>query len=203
MTDPHSHGSGPQCESLGSQSGSPPSLGTTSPPTPGLKQIHWVPFIGKMRSFYFFYFFFKVHQWGEKIIFGCSRSLLWHSESLVVVYGILLPDQWSNPSPLCWEYVVLVTGTGKSQNEVILKSYKFGEHSLLLPGNFMPQHLNKNVTANALFEWIYKLLASIKHWRICFYVVVMIKVNLDNGLNQLRVVDRYSQFVTLEWKKSK
>ena len=128
---------------------------------PGLKQIYWVPFIGRMRSF--IYLFLKSTN-GKKIVFGCTRSLLWHSESLVVAYGILFPDQWLNPSPLHWEHVVLVTGPpGKSQNEIILKSYKFGEHSLLLPGNFIPQHLNKNMTVNTLFEWTYKLLASVKH----------------------------------------
>ena len=71
---------------------------------PGLQQIYWVPFIGRMRLF--IYLFLKSTN-GKKIIFGYTRSLLWHSESLVVAYGILFPDQWSNPSPLHWEHVVL------------------------------------------------------------------------------------------------
>ena len=67
--------------------------------------------------------------------------------------GNLVPQPGFEPIPLQWKPRGLVTGPpGKSQNEIISKSYKFGKHSLLLPGNFIPQHLNKNVIVNTLFE---------------------------------------------------
>ena len=48
-------------------------------------------------------------------LFDCTRSWLWHKESLVAACGIWLPDQGSNPGALHWEHGVSATGRpGKS-----------------------------------------------------------------------------------------
>ena len=106
-------------------------------------------------------FIFKVHQ--------RKKDHIWLHQIFVVALRVfscgiwdLVPRPVIEPQPPALGARSLGP-PGKSQNEIILKSYKFGEHALLLPGNFIPQHLNKNVTVDTLFEGTYKLLASVKH----------------------------------------
>lgn len=88
------------------------------------------------------------------VFFACTRSELWHMGSC---------SQTSDRTPAPCIGSTQSWTTREVPDEIILKSYKFGEHALLLPGNFIPQHLNKNVTVDTLFEGTYKLLASVKH----------------------------------------
>ena len=50
------------------------------------------------------------------ILFGCTRSQLWHMGSLVAACGTYFPDQGCNSGPLHWEQDVSATGPlGKFQ----------------------------------------------------------------------------------------
>ena len=62
------------------------------------------------NDFYLFvlkYVFIWLHRF---LVLGCGISSLWHIGSLVAACGIQVPEQWSDPGPLHWEYRVLAAG---------------------------------------------------------------------------------------------
>ena len=53
------------------------------------------------------YVFIWLHRF---LVLGCGISSLWHIGSLVAACGIQVPEQWSDPGPMHWEYRVLAAG---------------------------------------------------------------------------------------------